>query len=43
MPYKDGKVNMVGYGASKETMKPVTKESYKTKLAKMKVKKKRGM
>jgi hypothetical protein len=42
MPYKDGKVNMAGYGASTKTMKPVMKESYKTKLANMKAKKKKG-
>jgi len=43
MPMVNGKVNMAGYGASSKTMEPVTKESYKTKLAKMKSKKKRGM
>jgi hypothetical protein len=41
MPYKDGKVDMGGYGASSKSMKPVLKESYKTRLAKAKVKKKR--
>jgi len=42
MPYKNGKVDMAGYGASTKTMKPVMKESYKTKLASMKAKKKKG-
>ena len=41
MPYKDGKVDMTGYGASTKTMKPVMKESYKNKLANMKAKKKK--
>ena len=40
MPYKNGKVDMGGYGASTKTMKPVMKESYKTRLAKVKNKKK---
>jgi len=34
MPYKNGKVDMAGYGASTTTMKPVMKETYKTRLAK---------
>jgi hypothetical protein len=42
MPYKNGKVDMTGYGASTKTMKPVMKKSYKTKLASMKAKKKKG-
>ena len=42
MPYKDGKVDMQGYGASTKTMKPVMKDNYKTKLAKVKAKKKKG-
>lgn len=42
MPYKNGKVDMAGYGASTTTMKPVMKESTKTRLAKMKARKKKG-
>ena len=43
MPYKDGKVNMRGYGATTSTTKPVTKDSYKVRLAKAKAaKKKKG-
>jgi len=44
MPYKNGKVDMAGYGASTTTMKPVIKESNKTRLAKVraKAKKKKG-
>ena len=43
MPYKNGKVDMGGYGADTNTMNPVMKESYKTRLAKFKVaKKKKG-
>jgi hypothetical protein len=41
MPYKKGKVDMAGYGASTNTMNPVMKESYKARLARMKAKKKR--
>jgi hypothetical protein len=47
MPYKNGKVDMAGYGAKTSTMKPVMKESSKEKLvkqiAKNKAAKKRGM
>jgi hypothetical protein len=42
MPYKDGKVNMRGYGATTSTTKPVTKDSYKIRLAKAKAAKKKG-
>jgi hypothetical protein len=40
MPYKNGKVDMAGYGATTTTMQPVTKEgvaSKRKKLAKKKV------
>jgi hypothetical protein len=36
MPYKDGKINMRGYGATTSTTKPVTKDSYKIRLARRK-------
>ncbi len=47
MPYKNGKVDMKGYGATTGSMNPVMKESSKEKLvkkiAKAKMAKKRGM
>ncbi len=41
MPYKNGKIDMAGYGASTTTVKPIMKESNKTRLAKAKVAKKK--